>query len=419
MSVQSDSLRQALLQVCQPVRRRNYPRSLATIQALLHALGDPQRDLQIITVTGSSGKSSVCHHLAALLQASGLRTGCFLSPHLHSFRERILLDGRPIGVNALCEGAALVARAAAGLPGAASTFERSTALALWWFRQCEARWLVLETGLGGRFDAVNAARNRLALFTGIEAEHKEWLGGSLASVAWHKAGIIQARGTGISAAQSPAVSAILQDEAARQGARLHFSDLDLALAARRHLAATGQIRERVDAAAARPAALPGRMEMVSPAKGPPVLIDGGHTAAAAHYLRAGIERQPALSAGDGVRIIAGFLKDKNAAAWLQAFDDPRFSIALTRAPGHRSADPQELLAASQLHQAWLHVEPGLATALQRARNSDARLVVVSGSLRLAARARIELGLLSAGELAEAALTEQVFSGPDYLARLFD
>lgn len=415
----SESLRQALLQLCQPVRRRDYPRSLTTMHMLLRALGDPQRELQVITVTGSSGKSSICHRLATLLQAGGLRAGCYLSPHLHSFRERLLLDGRRIGVAELGAGAALVARAAAALPGRVSTFERTTALALWWFRQREAGWAVLETGLGGRFDAVNAARNRLALLARIEAEHTAWLGGSLASVAWHKAGIMQPGGPAISARQTPAVRAILHEQATRQGAGLQFTDRDLAAAAHALLVKSGQIGDSGAASVANAAALPGRMERIAPACGPPVLIDGGHTPAAARYLRRGVEQQLTSSAAGCVRIIAAFLADKNAAAWLQAFDDPRFCIVLTRAPGHRAAEPQRLAATLRLRRAQLQVEPDFSAALRRARASDAQLLVVSGSLRLAARARIELGLLAAEELAEAEMTAQVFSGTDYLARLSD
>ena len=109
------TLQQALEQLCQPVRRRDYPHSLATMQALLRALGEPQRSLTAVTITGSSGKSSICHQLATLLQAQGLRNGCYLSPHMHSFRERFLLDGAIIGVGDFCAGAAIVAEAADSL----------------------------------------------------------------------------------------------------------------------------------------------------------------------------------------------------------------------------------------------------------------------------------------------------------------
>ena len=413
------TLQQALEQLCQPVRRRDYPLSLATMQALLRALGEPQRSLTAVTITGSSGKSSVCHQLATLLQAQGLRCGCYLSPHMHSFRERFLLDGAIIGVEDFCAGAAIVSEAADSLPGPVSSFERSTALALWWFRQQGAQVVVLETGLGGRYDAVNALGNCLALFTGIEAEHTALLGGDLAGVAWHKAGIMQPGGRAISVPQEPAVRTILQDEAARVSARLRFTDEPLADAAQASLVERGLVPATPAAAAAQTTFLPGRLEAVTLPEGPPLLIDGGHTAMAARLLRATIEGRLRTADPGYVQLVAGFLADKDAGAWLQVFDDPRYHITLTRAPGHRAAEPQQVLAQCRLQRAQVTLEPELARALQAARATDAQLVVVSGSLRLAARARVLLGLLDAETLAEAQLTEEVFSGAGYLARLPD
>ena len=164
-------------------------------------------------------------------------------------------------------------------------------------------------------------------------------------------------------------------------------------------------------------ALPGRLEFVSTPGGPRLLIDGGHTAEAARHLRAFIERE--TDPRGTVRLVAGFLADKKACAWLQVFDDPRFHITLTRAPGHRSADPQRVHAACPLDAARIDVQPDFEKALRLARRSEAQIVVVSGSLRLAAQARESLGLLSDEDLAEARLTAQVFGGVGYLSRLPD
>ena len=412
----SAALQTALEQLCQPVRRREHPHSLATMRALAAASGLAQGGVKAIVVTGSSGKSSLSHRLATLLQAAGTRCGCYLSPHLHSFRERFVLNGQRIDLATFCEGAAHVAQAAEQLPETVSTFERSTALALWWFQRRGAPLLVLETGIGGRFDAVNVVDNCLALFTRIEEEHTEWLGGDLASVAWHKAGIMRRGGHAISAPQSPAVRAILQAEAKRVGAELQFTDRDLAEAALVNLVERGLLPRAPEAATPAPA-LPGRLEMVAPACGPPLLIDGGHTAAAARHLRRFIERE--TGPAGGIRLVVAFLADKDAGAWLKVFDDPRFRITLTRAPGHRSADPQQVRAACRMDRACVDVQPEVGVALRLARHSDARLAVVSGSLRLTAMARESLGLLSDAELAEARLTARVFGGRAYLSRLPD
>ncbi|MCY4526417.1 MAG: hypothetical protein OXB89_07390 [Anaerolineaceae bacterium] len=413
----SASLQTALRQLCQPVRRRDYPQSLATMRALRGATSAARRNALEIVVTGSSGKSSLGHRLAALLQANGLRSGCYLSPHLHSFRERFLLNGNRIDLPAFCEGAALVAQAADKLPVTVSSFERGTALALWWFQQCEVPLVVLETGIGGRFDAVNVVDNCLALFTRIEEEHTEWLGGDLASVAWHKAGILQPGGHAVSAPQTPEVAAILLAEARRVGAELQFTDLDLAAAALVNLADRGLLQLASDLPKMPLSALPGRLEPVTPTCGPPLLIDGGHTAEAGRYLRTYLERESGFTGG--IQLVAGFLADKDACAWLKVFDDPRFHITLTRAPGHRAADPQRISAACRLARAGLDLVPDVGDALRLARQSKAQAVVVSGSLRLAAHVRELLGLLSAAELAEARLTASVFSGAGYLSRLPD
>ena len=418
-SVTSARLAQALDQLCRPVSRRDYPRPPETMRRLLRALGEPQRSLPAVTVTGSSGKSSVCHQLAAILQARGLRVGCYIGPHLHSFRERFLLDGTMISAEDFCAGARVVAEAAGRIEGTVSTIERSTALALWWFQRRGAQLLVLETGLGGRFDAVNAVDNCLALFTGIEAEHLAMLGGSLARVAWHKAGILRAGGRAISVRQQPAVRAILEAESARLGAELCFTDDNLAARAVPGLVECGLAPDAPPATVPPAAVLPGRLEPVSLPGTPPLLIDGGHTTAAARYLRAAIAQRLQPAEAGGVRLIAGFLADKDADAWLRVFDDARFHITLTRAPGHRAAAPQQLMARARLQRAHLALEPDLARALRAARHTDAQLVVVSGSLRLAARARVLLGLLTPAQLAEAQLTERIFSGADYLARLPD
>ena len=219
--------------------------------------------------------------------------------------------------------------------------------------------------------------------------------------------------------QKPAVRTILQDEAARVSARLRFTDEPLADAAQASLIERGLVPATPAAAAAQTTFLPGRLEVVALPAGPPLLIDGGHTAMAARLLRATIEGLLRTADPGCVQLVAGFLADKDAGAWLQVFDDPRYHITLTRAPGHRAAEPQQVLAQCLLQRAQLTLEPELARALQAARATDAQLVVVSGSLRLAARARVLLGLLDAETLAEAQLTEEVFSGAGYLARLPD
>src|SRR6185503_972995 len=194
-----------------------------------------------VVVTGSTGKGTTCLRLAELLSIAGLNVGLYTSPHLHLFRERFAVlvssDGsrrlnidlqnrscRLITQSEFVEIAQIVFTAQQKLDHRYSTFESATAIALLWFAKQQVEIAVLEIGIGGRFDAVNAVTNVLAVFTPIEAEHISMLGGSLESVAWHKAGIIQPNGQAISVPQVPEVMAVLEREAYEKGAALQIVD---------------------------------------------------------------------------------------------------------------------------------------------------------------------------------------------------
>jgi dihydrofolate synthase/folylpolyglutamate synthase len=405
----------ALTQLCQPVRQADYPATLEPMRALLAHLNHPQQRLRAVVVTGSTGKGTTCCRTARRLRAVGLRVGLYTSPHLHSFRERFVINERTITPDEFTAGATVVLAAAAQVGRRYSTFELATALAFWWFAQQQPDFVVLEIGVGGRWDAVNTVPNVLAGLTPIEAEHIALLGGSLERVAWHKAGIIQPGGQAITVSQTPPVMAVLRAEADALGAQLHQAADDMlpdALVA--NLAARGLIPDPAPASDTDEAPLPGRLEHLTVGTRQ-ILIDGGHTPRAARFLRAAIER---LAPGDTpVRIIAGLLGDKDAGAYFAALDSSRFHIVLTRAPGHRAAAPDTLLANAALRQAQVSLVDDLNDALTQIHTADESLVVVAGSLRLAAAAREWLGLLTADELEEARLTRALFDGPDYLAKL--
>lgn len=419
---------EALSAIVRPVRAGDYPRPLEPFRALLRALGDPHTAFPLIVVAGSVGKGTACHQIAAALAARGQRVGLYTGPHMHSFRERFVCDDTVIGPSAFIEGVRAVTAAAAATPGYAfSTFELATALALWWFGRRRPDALVLETGLGGRFDAVGSLPNTLAAFTPIEMEHAAMLGGTLESIAWHKAGIIQPGRLAVTVPQPPPVMRVLRATAAQVGARLLTDPQPLPLAL-----FSGRERETPPAAATVTfyhallpppgglgsrglgSALPGRGERVH-VGGRDIVVDGGHTPGAGRWLRGLIDL---LVGGDApVRLVAGLLVDKNAAGYLSAFDQPRFHITLTQAGGHRAADPQALRAAADLRRAAVDVQPGTVEALRAALAGPEALIVVGGSLRLAAAAREAFGLLPAALAAEARATRALFDGPGYLGKM--
>jgi dihydrofolate synthase/folylpolyglutamate synthase len=415
---------EALNHLCQPVRRGDYPATLRPMHDLMAVLGSPQHDLRAVVVTGSTGKGTTCYQIARLLRGSGLNVGLYTSPHLHSFRERFVFNDQIISEEDFVAGAEVVAAAARRLGHSYSTFEQATALALWWFARQKPDVVVLEIGLGGRWDAVNVVDNSLAVFTRIESEHAAMLGGSLKSVAWHKAGIIKPGGQAVTVKQDTEVFMILNAEARLKLARLHLTggrnlphdkvEGLLPLAAWQNLLERGIIPRRAFQSGIQFGTLPGRLEQVT-LDGHRVMIDGGHTPEAARYLHAEIIRLTGLNTP--VRLIIGLLEDKDARAYLETFDSPRFHIVLTRAPGHRAAAPEMLLARNPFCYAMVEIVPDLNRALEQAYTSPEGLVVVAGSLRTAAIARESYGLLPSAALDEARATRSLFDGTAYLSKL--
>ena len=175
---------------------------LSRVRELLRLLGNPQRDLKIIHVAGTKGKGSTCAFLSHILSGAGHRVGLYTSPHLHRVNERMrVLEG---GVAEDFSGAITddqltdVFNALRGhITGMLDRglfltyFEVLTAAAFYFFKQQNVFWVVLETGLGGRLDATNAAESLMAVLTPISLDHVNILGDTIARIAAEKAGIIK------------------------------------------------------------------------------------------------------------------------------------------------------------------------------------------------------------------------------------
>jgi dihydrofolate synthase/folylpolyglutamate synthase len=408
----------ALRAIAQPMRAAGMPRSLAPTRRLLAELGNPQLEFPAIVVTGSVGKGTTCHQIAELLHSAGAgEVGLFTGPHLHSFRERFGIDDEPISQAEFIQCGAEVQALVSHLDDAYTTFEMATALALVWFAGQGVDIAVLEVGIGGRWDAVNAVKNVLAVFTPIESEHIVMLGGSLQTIAWHKAGIIQPDGHAISYPQSTEVQDVLRDVAEGQGASLAFVEPEQLPRAACHTLIDADIISLPsfpEAVNLLPLSLPGRLEEREIA-GRSLLIDGGHTPASARYLLEKIA--DLVGASEPVLMVIGMLRDKSARDFMTVFDSPRFHIILTQAPSHRAFSPEELAARAGLRYASVQIIPDLNAALIQLQIASERLVVVAGSLRMAAAAREAFGLLSPEELDEAQATRAIFEGDDYLSRL--
>lgn len=192
---------------------------LGRIEALLARLGDPHRRFPSLLIAGTKGKGSTAAVCESILRAAGYRTGFYLSPHLHTFRERIRLSNRMIGEADVVE---LVNRLRADLeaiPGL-TAFEVITTLAFVTFAEAEVDVAVLEVGLGGRLDATNVTNPAVAVITSISYDHTNLLGDTLSLIAREKAGIIRPGALVVSAPQAPEAMTIIEETCEERHAQL-------------------------------------------------------------------------------------------------------------------------------------------------------------------------------------------------------
>lgn len=160
---------------------------LTRMRALDKAFGYPSKAFRTIHVAGTNGKGSVCTMIAASLTGQGYKTGLYTSPHIHSCQERIRIDGQMISQEALSHFLNAILEVSVEV----SFFEAFTMLSFLYFRQEKVSFAVIETGLGGEFDATNIIEPNLSVITNITYDHTHILGSTLEEIAQSKAGIIK------------------------------------------------------------------------------------------------------------------------------------------------------------------------------------------------------------------------------------
>ena len=183
--------------------------NLERMRALLADLGNPQQHFHIVHVAGTKGKGSVCAFTASILRAAGYCTGLYTSPHLHTFRERMRVNGALISRAELVTLVAHCRPALERIPGV-TTFELITALALTHFAQQGVQWAVLEVGLGGRLDSTNVVQPDITAITSLSYDHMAVLGDTLTQIAHEKAGIIKPGVPLVCAPQAPEALAVIE-----------------------------------------------------------------------------------------------------------------------------------------------------------------------------------------------------------------
>ena len=190
---------------------------LERMEALMEALGRPERRYPVFHVAGTNGKGSTVATLDALLRGAGLRVGRYTSPHLVDFSERIAVDGAPMAPEAITQW--LEGQAPLLTELGATFFEATTALALAHFAEAGVEVAVVEVGLGGRLDATNIVQPVAAGVTQIGLDHQEYLGDTLEAIAMEKAGIYKAGAAAVVGDTTPAIRDRLQARAEAVGAR--------------------------------------------------------------------------------------------------------------------------------------------------------------------------------------------------------
>jgi dihydrofolate synthase / folylpolyglutamate synthase len=167
------------------------------MRRLCQLLGMPQNRFASIHVVGTNGKTSVTRMTTALLEAHGVSTGAYVSPHITSWRERVLIRAEPISEKHFTEAleraeqAAQVADRSAGEEGPVTQFELLTAAAFVAFAAARVQYAVIEAGLGGRLDATNVIPSQLTVLTSVGYDHTEWLGETLEEIAAEKVAVLR------------------------------------------------------------------------------------------------------------------------------------------------------------------------------------------------------------------------------------
>ena len=372
------------------------------MRALLAGLGDPQRALHGVLVGGTNGKGSVAAMVASALGAAGYRTGQSPSPHLHSYRERLTVDGRPIEPADLEPLLAEVL--AASTPGEdefgpATEFELMTAAAYLWAARSDVDVMVMEVGLGGRLDASNTWDAEVAAITGVGLDHEEYLGHTIEAIAAEKAAIIKpgaravtgavgasldvisehARALSVPLAVCPPLRVRSMDRAGlllehdRAGllripllGRHQAANAAVAVGIVEALGASGvaQVSDADLRDGLRATRWPGRLELLD-LDGLVAILDGAHNPDGMAALAATIdELAPELPTGP-VTLLLGVMRDKEVDSML---------TALSRAERLRDAyclttvvpESERALPADELAIRWLATTGRAATAVSRA-----------------------------------------------------
>ncbi|MFB9732390.1 bifunctional folylpolyglutamate synthase/dihydrofolate synthase [Ornithinimicrobium kibberense] len=425
--------------------------TLHRVARVMELMGDPQRAYPMIHLTGTNGKTSTTRIIERILREMGLRTGRFTSPHLHDMRERISLDGEPIGIEAFLAAyddvmpfVEMVDRESMGSTAPErqvrmTYFEVVVCLAFAAFADAPVDVAVVEVGLGGVWDATSVADGTVAVVTPISLDHTRLLGSTVEEIATEKAGIIKPGAIAVVGVQEPEAMTVLTDRAEEVGADLRTEGVSFGVLARevgvggqqvslRGLAGdypdlflplfgAHQVHNAAMAVAAVEAFVgggeqrltdevlrgglagvtsPGRLEIVR--RSPTVLVDAAHNPAGAAALAEALRESFTFTRLVGLLAV---LEDKDAEAMIQQLEPVLDHVVVTRTSSPRAIRPTRLgeMVAAYFGESRVTVVQDLPEALDVAAGlSDeggvGGAVLATGSVTTAAEVRELLGVTS-------------------------
>lgn len=414
--------------------------STARVQALLDLLGDPHRAVPVIQIAGTNGKGSTAIMIDALLRSVGLRTGRFSSPHLVDLTERICIDGAPVSPERFDEIYTEIEPYLAmvdeqRIDGVAMTFfEVMTCLAYAGFADAPVDVAIVETGLGGTWDATNVADAAVAVICPVDLDHTHILGDTLAEIAAEKAGIIKPGSVAVLAGQQPEAAKVLLERCSEIGAKtlregVEFGLLDRAPAvggqvvrvetadgpvgdlflplhgehmARNAALAVAAVEAFLGGKALAPEVLseglaavqaPARLELIR--RAPAVVLDTAHNPHGVRATMAGVRE--AFGFSPLVAVVA-MMADKDVAGVLPIIAEDADEVVVTTVSSTTRGMPvDELAALAEQHWPRVHRAPSIAEAIDMAVGlaDDAGThagVLVIGSVIAAGEARALLAL---------------------------
>ena len=403
----------------QNVGQEAYKEGLYNTVTIDRHLGCPHKLFKTIHIAGTNGKGSVSHTLAAILQASGLKTGLYTSPHLTDFRERIRVNGKPVSPEFVVS---FIEKNREFLePLHPSFFEVTTAMAFSWFAEQEVDVAVIETGLGGRMDCTNIIKPALSVITNIGYDHIKFLGSTMQQIAFEKAGIIKKNIPVIIGEHNDTTKTVFERKAEEVGAKVIFAQDNCKIISHKYINPSKVIYETAALPAlesglaglcqeknantiltaveelkrhkfsiseaairkgfkdvCRMTGLRGRWQLVS--KKPDIICDTGHNSHGLKYISQHLEELSSKPGFGQLRIVMGMVNDKDVTDVL-ALMPQNARYYFTQASVQRALDASTLRDMARLTgltgRVYRTVAQAVSTAQREASPED--LIFVGGS----------------------------------------